>query len=133
MTLLCRAFNIEKAADENAFADVKTTDWFSPYVNAAYTAGFVNGDGTYFNPDKNITRQDLCVMIYRFAQGNITNGNCDYTDISDVSDYAVNAVSALSTGKIINGFEDNTFRPQANATRAQMAQILYKYLLTSTM
>lgn len=133
VTLLCRAFNIEKAADENAFADVKTTDWFSPYVNAAYSAGFVNGDGTHFNPDKNITRQDLCVMIYRFAQGNITNGNCDYTDISDVSDYAVNAVSALSTGKIINGFEDNTFRPQANATRAQMAQILYKYLLTSTM
>lgn len=131
VTLLCRAFNIEVSTDNSEFTDVKNTDWFAPYVNAAYGAGFVNGDGTSFNPNKNITRQDLCVMIYRFAQGKIAGGTSDYADKSEVSDYAATAVSALSSGKIINGFEDNTFRPLANATRAQMAQMLYKYLLTS--
>ncbi|MBO5384206.1 MAG: S-layer homology domain-containing protein, partial [Ruminococcus sp.] len=131
--LLCRAFNIDETSGESVFSDVKEADWYAPCINAAYKAGFVNGDGTAFNPNNNITRQDLCVMIYRFAQGNLNGDSADYADAQKISEYAKQAVAALSSSGIINGFEDKTFRPLATATRAQMAQMLYKYLLMSAM
>lgn len=131
VTLLCRTFNIDTVSGEAAFDDVKNADWFAEYINAAHKAGFINGEGALFNPNEKITRQDLCVMIYRFAQGRIKNGSSNYADVAEISGYASTAVAALSEAKIINGFEDNTFRPLSNATRAQVAQMLYKYLLSN--
>ena len=133
VTLLCRAFQIDILQEESAFEDVKEDDWYAPYVNAGYRKGLVFGDGACFQPNSNITRQDLCVMIYRFAQQDASDAECEFADNADIDSYANKAVGVMSKSGIVSGFEDHTFRPRENATRAQMAQILYKYLVTHGM
>ena len=49
----------------------------------------------------------------------------DFTDYDTVSDYAVVAVDTLARAQIINGFEDGSFRPQDNITRAEIAKVIY--------
>ncbi len=129
VVLLCRVFNILGAENENTFEDVNNDDWFSSHVSAAAKNGCVNGNGKSFEPYSNITRQDLCVMIYRFANLKAEQYSSSYNDAGEIASYAQEAVNTLSGNGIINGFEDNTFRPFDNATRAQMAQIIYKYFL----
>ncbi len=134
VTLLCRVFNVNPAEEViGNFSDVNDNDWFASYINSAKEAGYISGDGTMFRPDENITRQDLCVMLYRFSGQGMSGTLLSYSDANDVADYAQAAVSAMSSNGIINGFEDLSFRPYEYATRAQTAQMLYKYLLKNEM
>ena len=134
VTLLCRVFNVIPAEEDSGnFSDVNENDWFASYINSAKEAGYISGDGTMFRPDENITRQDLCVMLYRFSGQSMSGALLSYSDAAEVAPYAQTAVSAMSSNGIINGFEDSSFRPYEYATRAQTAQILYKYLLKNEM
>ena len=127
--VLCILKGIEgKTTDE--FSDVSADEWYAPYIGALAEAGLINGiGGGAFGIGYNISRQDLCVMIYRAFEDKIPAGNMKaFADEYSISDYAKDAVAALSGAKILNGFTDGTFRPQANCTRAEMAKIVYEVL-----
>ena len=91
------AFELNLIDDEFPFSDVAEKDWFYPYVKSTYLAGIVNGIGdNKFGVGMNITRQDLCVMVYRaILAGNDTLSG-DRTKIFDdeeqISFYAKEAV-----------------------------------------
>ena len=116
---------------EEEFADVNSDDWFCKYIGACSKAGimFGTGDGA-MNPNSSITRQDAAVMIKRLAdrQKALPNGEHSFADEKSIEDYAVEAVKLLAEKGIINGYEDNTFRPGASITRAESAVILYRLL-----
>ncbi len=126
--ILCTAFGTEKS-DENIFADVGKNDWFRPYVCGAAKAGLVLGSDGRFNPNDAITREDACVMLYRFAKYSGKEFSSaepiSFNDESDISSYASEAVSALSSGGIVNGVGGNLFAPKANTTRAAATKIIY--------
>ena len=85
------------------------------------------GDGL-FGTGRNITRQDMAVMIYKAltAKGvGLEAGALAFSDSAAVSDYAKDAVAALANAEIINGQGDNTFNPNGEATRAEAASIIY--------
>lgn len=120
--------------EESVFTDVKKNDWFFSYVNAAAKAGIVNGVGDgVFGTGRNVTRQDIAVMLYNIA---IKNGETeaqdeiklDFTDAEEISDYAKNAVALLSKLKVINGYDDKSFRPQNNVTRAEAAKLIREFI-----
>jgi len=113
------------------FSDVSM--WAQPYVEAAYTGGIVNGYDEYiFGGSDSITRQDLAVMIYRAMQ---TYGyefeeerNETFIDASQIASYANEAVTALYAKGYINGVGNGYFSPASNASRAQIAQIVYNVI-----
>lgn len=112
-----------------SFNDVNPSSWYAPTVCAAKSAGIIFGDdNNNFNPDDNISRQDMATILYRAY--NIRNDGVagEFTDHNEISDYAKDAVSALSGKGIINGMGDGSFAPLANATRAQAAQVIYKII-----
>lgn len=117
-----------------SFNDAKEQDWFYEYVASAYENGFVEGDGdNKFNPDAHISREDIATMLYRAvrAKGNTLEKVSEYVQFDDydlISDYAQEAIKELKSAGIINGMEDNTFKPKSNATRAQAAVMLWAYL-----
>jgi len=128
LAMLCRAFNVEGEA-KNVFTDVSPSDWYYSYVTAAYSNELVTGyeDGS-FKADELISRQDMAVMVYRFAvkYGRSYEGGGSYFNDSDmISDYAKEAVEKLSSAGIVNGMEDGAFSPMDNATRAQVAKLIY--------
>lgn len=85
-----------------------------------------------FAPDKNITREQMAAIVYRYAafkQYNTnTAGTLSYTDTADISDYAKNAVIWNIQNGIMFGNEDNTFSPAANTTRAQAAAVFERII-----
>lgn len=114
-------------ANTKVFADVNESDWYFAYVNKAYAMGLVKGNEKgNFNPNAQITREDMATMIYRLIGNDENKGDVNvFTDAVNISDYAKNAVSYLYVSNIINGMGDGSFAPKSMATRAQAAQIIY--------
>ncbi len=128
--LVVRAFGLESADGELDFTDVSTEDWYYSVVVAAAKNGIVQGVGSSeFQPEANISRQDMAVMIDRAAKRkNITFEKGEtaavFSDTDQIAPYALEAVGEMTLAGIINGNGDGTFAPQANATRAQSAKMI---------
>lgn len=119
---------------QQPFQDVPQDMWYAPYVAWARDHGIVNGlgDGT-FGPDLNITRQDMAVMIQRYAnQSGISMPDMEtpfaFLDENTIWDYAIDAVKTLQKAGIINGDINGNFYPRSNATRAQAAKMIAVFL-----
>ena len=130
--IIAGAFGIDTGAAAS-FSDTASDAWYAPFVGACAAAGIVTGyeDGT-FRPDNLVSRQEMAVMIKRaadFAGTAITaqNAKTDFTDKAAIADYAAEAIETLQMAGIINGMEDGSFAPNATATRAQAAKILYNF------
>ncbi|MGN0163054.1 MAG: S-layer homology domain-containing protein, partial [Candidatus Ornithomonoglobus sp.] len=126
-----RAFDFKGSGTNPAFDDVDEDDWFFDAVATAVENGIVNGvDEKNFAPDAVITRQDMCVILARALKQAGIDLNSDedtvFSDIDSVSDYAQDAVAAMSSEKILNGYEDGSFRPQGSANRAEAAKVIYE-------
>ena len=128
--MLFRLSGDERVAFASVFSDVKSTDWFAPAVLWAYRNDVVNGyDNGTFLPTSDITRQDMVVLLYRFAGSPEVSGNSlsSFADRSSVSSYAANAVEwAIELG-LLRGYEDNTIRPFKHITRAELAALFIRF------
>lgn len=111
------------------FDDVQTGSWYAPYVNWAAASGIVSGtSATTFDPAAEISRQDMAVMLYNYAQQagvqleqtTVT----PFTDEGSIAAYALPAVQALHSAGVISGMPDGSFQPQATTTREQACVVL---------
>ena len=115
---------------EADFADVNADDWYYSVVAAAAANGIAQGiGGGLFNPDANISRQDMAVIIDRAAKLKGITFGADgtamaFADADQIALYALEAVENMRIAGIINGNGDGTFAPQANATRAESAKMI---------
>ncbi len=122
----------ETADFKENFDDVLKTDYFYEEIGAAKALGIAGGLGdNKFAPKENISRQDMAVMVYRILKEkgkaeSAENGEISFTDSEQIKDYAKEAVAVLSQMKIINGYEDGSFKPLGNATRAETAVVIDK-------
>ncbi len=110
------------------FSDIE--GWFHDYIIVAAAAGLVNGfpDGT-FRPDENVTREQYITMLYRLFDTDEDKEGAEltFTDAGTIG-YGKEAVSWGVANGVINGYTDNTFRPNAKITRAEMAAMTYRAL-----
>jgi len=118
---------------QNTFSDVSSGAWYASPVVWAASKKLVSGypDGT-FKPNTDITRQDLALILYRYAEYSAldtsASGNLSrFSDASQVSGYAQTAVKWAVGHGLLSGFNDGTLRPTAATTRAQMAAIMTSY------
>ena len=129
--MLCLAFEIEKDSTKlAAFHDVESGAWYESYINTAYSKGIVSGiEENKFGIGIELTRQDLCVMAVRVKGLEENAGNAiDFADSEAIAEYAKGAVSYLVKSGVVNGFTDNTFRPEEKCTRAQAAKVVYELM-----
>ncbi len=117
---------------EIVFTDVDASSWAKPFIAKAVKAGVISGIGeNQFGFGMPVTRQDIATMLYRVIGAKENVAENSFADKDTIADYAKDAISTLAEMKVINGFEDNTFRPMESCTRAQAAVIIYNYLKTS--
>ena len=125
---------------ENPFTDVPNGSWFTQAVAWAAENGIVNGVGNNkFEPDSNITREQMAAILFRYAAKSgfdtSARGNLDqYPDRGDVSGYAVEPLSWAVAEGLIKGTDNGNgilLDPQGNATRAQVATIIMRFIRTA--
>lgn len=108
------------------FTDVKPSDWYTGAVQYVCDEGMMNGvTKNVFSPNTPASRAMLVTILYRLEGEPAVNGAA-FSDVPREKYYA-GAVAWASANHIVNGFEDNSFRPDAPITREQLAVILYRY------
>ena len=128
VTMLYRLQGEPKVTAGTAFTDL-TEDYYKDAVAWAASNGIVNGvSDTKFVPNQLITREQLVTMIYRMADSPKTSKDISaYSDAKSVSSYAKNAMAWAVEKGVITGYENNTLKPGASATRAEVCAILMRY------
>ncbi|AFH61620.2 S-layer homology domain-containing protein [Paenibacillus caseinilyticus] len=138
--MLTRSLGIVPTAEEaSPFTDVTAEDWFAPAAVAAAASGLIAGyeDGT-FRADAPVTRQELAVMLkramtYAGASAGVSAEEQErllapFVDRAAIAEWASEAVGEQVRLGILQGYEDATFQPNANADRGQLAVMLYRTL-----
>lgn len=117
----------EEADGGLPFLDIAPGAWCYDAVRYVYEAGLMNGtSATTFTPNAATTRGMIVAILYRL-EGEPAAGQSGFADV-DPSAYYASAVAWASANGIVNGYEDNTFRPGHPITREQMAAFLYRYV-----
>ena len=118
------------------FADVDTAMYYANPISWAKQNGIVNGvDENNFAPDAEISRQQLVTILYRFAKlmgkdvsvGEDTN-ILSYDDVNQVAEYAIPAMQWACGDGVITGRTESTLAPIGNATRAEVATMLMRFI-----
>lgn len=109
--------------------------WAEAYIAWAKDKGIVEGvSATEFDPEAPITREQMATIFGRYAlkQGielpKSENAAGSFPDADKISEYAREFVELMRIAGILNGYEDGTFRPQGNATRAEAAKLFSVFL-----
>ena len=133
-TLMVKAMNLNVVTPaQPTFTDVPSKLWSYGYVEAASKAGLVQGDAGKFRPEDKITRQEIATILVRAmglesdaaAKGAV---KLDFADAGNIAAWANGYVAVAVEQGLINGYPDNTFMPGNNATRAESATMVVRYL-----
>ena len=133
VTVLYRMAKPESVESTHNFKDVAKGQWYSDAVAWAAANGIVSGiSATEFAPDSDISREQMALIIYRFAkmQGYNVSDVADissFADTDDVSEWAMDAICWANEVELVNGTSETTLSPKATATRAQVAAILMRF------
>lgn len=132
-SMLVRKFGWTEDGTSEPFSDV-SGQWYSKQVHSAYEAGWIQGytDGT-FRPDAHVTRQELFVMLARALQSagytsNEAGAHNPYSDQGSIAVWAVSAANQLRDAGLLTGNPDNKLEPTRNATRAELAVLLWRVI-----
>lgn len=134
VTTLYRKFGWSNGLEPNPFSDVKSNEWYTDAVIWAAQNNIVNGynDGR-FGPNDPLTREQMAAIFYRFAAAAGVDVNVDgniykFADYGQISSWAIDSMSWACGVGLITGTGNNCLDPKGNATRAQMATILQRFL-----
>ena len=114
----------------SVFSDVADGQWYAPAVIWAASSGIVSGyDDGRFGPDDDITREQLAVMLWRYAGSPAAAAvELPFADASQVSGYALEAMRWAVENGVMGGYGNDLLGPQSPATRAQVAQMLKNFI-----
>lgn len=134
VTILYRMAGSPAMSGASDFKDVDSNKWFAKAVAWAAANGIVNGYGSgLFGPNDPVTREQLAAILYRYAvYGGMTAVTLEenlgsFADTAQLSAYAIQAMNWAVGQGLINGSGSNLV-PKAQATRAQVAAIIHRYL-----
>ena len=134
VTILYRLEGEPTVNSANPFRDITDHQWYSDAVIWASENGIVSGYGSgLFGPTDHITREQFATILYRYAQfkGYDISATADlssYTDASSINSWAEAAMKWACAEGLISGRTATTLVPAGNATRAEAAAILMRFI-----
>ena len=133
VTVLYRLEGQPAVNGRSGFSDVQYNGYYEDAVTWAADNGIVNGTSTStFSPNVNVTREQMAAILYRYAQYKKYNTAASsslngFTDQASVSGYATASLEWAVAEKLVNG-SAGKLMPTGNATRAQVAAILHRFV-----
>lgn len=134
VVLLHRLAGSPRSDAEPGFSDAGENDWFTPALSWAVEHEIVSGneDGS-FAPYRPVSRQELALMLFNYARDKgsepVTTSELeDFSDVDSVAVWAREAMAWAVRNKLINGVGSNLLAPTYNATRAQTASVILRFV-----
>lgn len=134
VTVLGKLANVDNTKYKNSkFIDIEANAYYGPYVAWASEKGITSGTSAItFSPDKIITRQEMAVLLVKYAKAMNytlpqTREEIIFADDAYIDSFAKNAVKIVQMAGIISGKDNKEFDPQGIARRAEAASILRRY------
>ena len=131
VSILARLENVT-TAEAAGFADVDDNEWYATAVNWAASVGVVNGyEDNTFRPNQPITREQLAAILMNYSayKGQDVSARADLDNYTDQpSAWATETMSWAVAEGLISGVTADQLQPQGNATRAQVAATLQRFL-----
>ncbi len=125
ITNLVKAFEFHTQSGK-VFADT-ANHWSKDFIATAAALGIADGyDDNNFGPDDLITREQMAVMIAKALKLDLADEETALADKDSISEWAKKAVFATVKNNIMQGYPDNTFRPQGSTTRAEAVTAIVK-------
>lgn len=119
--------NAMAAETKTKFTDVPQERWYYDEVYTALEYGIMNGkNDELFSPDEFTSRAQVAQTIYNMAGKPETGYQASFSDVKSEEWYA-SAVTWASQNKIVSGYPDGTFRPNAAISRQDIVVLLYRY------
>ncbi|MBO9608468.1 MAG: S-layer homology domain-containing protein [Paenibacillaceae bacterium] len=128
------------SGEPESFADVPADAWYAPYVREAQKRGLVEGDGDgNFRPDAGVSREEMMTMLYRWLHGSGLQPEAEteakaevsalaFGDAGDIDGWAMEAMAYGVRYAYLEGMADGILLPQAAASRAQAATLIWRVL-----
>lgn len=116
------------------FSDVDAKAYYAKYVGWANENGIIKGIGeNKFDPYANVTREQMAVIMYKFAnllnKTAVADVSLTYPDSASISSWAIEGAKYCQETKVIEGRTGGIFAPQESATRAEASVILQKFIV----
>ena len=129
--------NVDGMSASQSFKDVASDEWYTDPVGWGVANKIVNGyEDNTFRPDSPVSRQELAALIARYMTfknhsfpENPLIGS--FKDQNKISDWAVQSCETVRLAGIIGGDEKGNFNPESNATRAEIATMIKRYMENS--
>ena len=120
------AIVLDESSHELPFTDVGKKSWYTAAVQYVYQHGIMTGTGaTAFEPNTTLSRAMVAQILYNLEGQPAVEGESTFTDSN--THWAAKAIAWAQKTGVVNGYEDNTFRPNRAVTREELAQMLYNY------
>lgn len=122
----------------NHFTDVSPDAWYASAVEWAMQKGITSGvSATKFAPNKDVTRQEVACFLYKYAsfKGKDVSGRNSlsrFGDYEQVASWAVEAIQWANNAGIISGTDKGMLNPLGNATRAENASMMQRYMMSDS-
>ena len=129
-----RSYGATESSDTHVFTDCDYTNWYGSYIDWCSKTSTIEGvGGRLFEPDREITREEMAEILYRFAnflKNSETEGKTtlSYPDTSDIHVWAQDAALYCQQTGIITGRDNGNFAPKKTATRSEVATILERFI-----
>ncbi len=120
-----------------SFTDVPAEMYYAPYVQWAYSNAIAGKTGeSTFSPEVNITREEICSMLYNYAglkhlALNATVAAKTFSDSGSINSSYSSSVSAMQKIGVIDGYPDGTFKPKNSASRAEVSIMLMRFIFAT--
>lgn len=120
------AIVLDESSHELPFTDTAKGAWYQGAVEYVYRNSIMTGtSGTTFEPNAPLSRAMVAQILYNLEGQPTVEGESTFADAS--GHWAVNAIAWAQQTGVVNGYEDNTFRPNRAVSREELAQMLYNY------
>ncbi len=106
----------------SVFNDIEN-HWAKNEIISMQQKGYAKGSNNMFRPDDNITRAEFISLIMRILDLDTTSAKTAFNDVK-AEDWFANDVDKAVENKLVNGYENNTFRPEAPITRQEIGTII---------
>ena len=128
---IVNTIGLQQIKSPSKYRDVSFENPFAGHINAATEAGLIQGFNGYYNPDKNITRQDVSIIMKRAIDYLNVEEDAyympEFIDKHLISDYALESIKLMYKLNIMKGKPGNIFAPKDFTSRAEASKIIWEF------